>query len=182
MRVNMTKISDAFSLLEIMVAIFIVAILVGISIPSYLSHVNKSKVSAALTTLSALEHAAKIAYEENTSNSNITYGGTTLNNNTITALNIPPVVNGLYIRPNGNANVGAAQFLVCVYVTGLNFSGYVKPTAGQPGTYARICKQVTANDPIYTNKCGSLENSATDIPTRYLPQGCNCANIWAGTC
>lgn len=172
-----------YTLLEIMVALFIMALVVGLAVPIYTNQINKSKVASALITLQSLEQTAKQAFEENPANTSITYSGTALANNTLTAIpNTDPVINALYISPGGEAHVSGSQFLVCVYVAGLSFSGYVAPTAGAAGSYTRICKQVTANDPIYTNMCGSLEASSTDIPTTYLPTGCNCANIWAGTC
>lgn len=171
-----------YSLLELMVAIFILASLVGIAIPVYIDQVNKGRISAALITLQALEQTAKTAYEENPSNTSITYGGVTLENNVITAITADSVINALYIRPSGNPNVSATQFLVCVYVGNLNFSNYQTPTSGTAGAYARICKQDTASDPIYTNMCGSLQGGALDVPVKYLPTGCNCTNIWGGTC
>lgn len=172
----------AYSLLEIMVALAILAGLTAIAVPSYQSHMNKGQVTDALNTLTKLELAAKIAYEENPANTSITYAGIDFPNNVVTALNAEPVVNGLYIRPGGHASVPAGQFLVCVFIGKLTFSGYVAPTPGNTGTNARVCKQVTAGSEIYTNKCGSLQASNLDVPTRYLPNGCNCANIWAGTC
>lgn len=172
-----------YTLLEIMVALFIMALVVGLAVPIYTDQINKSKVAAALITLRSLEQTAKQAFEENPANTSISYAGSTLTNNTLTALsNTEPVINGFYISPGGHANVSTSQFLVCVYVDGLSFTNYVAPTAGTAGSYSRICKQVTAADPIYTNMCGSLEGSSADVPTKYLPTGCNCANIWAGTC
>jgi prepilin-type N-terminal cleavage/methylation domain-containing protein len=173
---------NAFSLIELAVALFIVATLIAIAVPSYLKETNQSEVAAALTTLAGLERAAKTAYEENPTNSTITYGGVTFSSNVVTALSSPPVVNGLYIPPSGNSNVANNQFLVCVYVGKLNFSGYVAPTSGSSGTHSRVCKQVTANSSIYTNQCGALDGSSTDIPTAYLPATCNCAQIWGGSC
>lgn len=172
----------AYTLLELMVALAILGTLMAIATPLYIDHVNKSQVADALNTLSKLEMTAKIAYEENQDNTTITYANTSFPNNVVTALDARPVVNALYIRPGGNANVANNQFLVCVYVGSLSFSNYEAPTPGNAGAYSRVCKQVTAADPIYTNDCGALDGSATDIPTKYLPTTCNCPNIWGGGC
>lgn len=172
----------AYTLLELMIALAILALLVGIAVPIYIDQMNKAQVAAALNTLSSLEHTAKVAYEENPSNTTITYAGVNLVNNTVTAMTEGPVVNVLYIHPGGNANVSASQFLVCVYVGNLNFTNYVAPTAGNSGSYARICKEVTANDPIYSSRCGALQGNSIDLPTRFLPTACNCPDIWGGSC
>ncbi len=174
--------TKAYTLLELLVTITIVGTLMALAVPIYVDHINKAQVGDALNTLSKLEMAAKLAYEENNSNTSITYAETSFANNVVTALNAPPVVNGLYIYPGGNANVANNQFLVCVYVGSLNFTGYVAPTAGSAGTYSRICKQVTAEDPIYTVECGALDGSTTDVPTKYLPTSCDCPNIWGSAC
>lgn len=171
-----------FSLMELVVAIFILASLIGMAVPSYLSHVNKSQIASALVTLGGLERAAKQAYEENPSNGSIVYANTTFTSNTLTALNASPVVNALYIAPGGNANVSNKQFVICVYVDKLSVTGYVAPTPGTTGTHTRLCKQVTANDAIYTAQCGSLQSAAVDVPTNILPSTCNCPLIWGGTC
>ncbi len=176
------RVYKGFTLLELMVAIFLLATLIGIATPVYINQVNKSTVVAALTTLGALEQIAKEQYEDNSANTSISYGGVTFTNNVITAINAAPVVNGLYIPPSGNGNVASNQFLVCVFVGKLNFSGYVAPTAGNTGAYARICKQDTANAAIYTAQCGGLNGSSTDIPAAYLPDGCQCGSIWGGSC
>ncbi len=172
----------AFSLLELMATIAIIAALVAVALPAYHNQLNKSQVTSAMVTLASLERVAKAAYENNPSNSSISYGGVTFSNNTVTAYSAPPVVDALYIGPGGNANVASNQFLVCVYVGKLNFSGYVAPTSGNAGSYSRLCKQVTEADPIYTEMCGALQANSSDIPTAYLPQGCKCANIWGNSC
>lgn len=174
--------TTAFTMLELVVVVAIIAITATIATGSYSKHVNKSRVAAALGALNTLEIAAKAQYEELSSATNIKVGGVTFANNTVTALDLPPVVNGLYIYPGGHASVPAGSFLVCVYVGQLKFSGYVAPTPGSAGTNSRVCKQVKAGDHIYTNKCGSLQANSSDIPAAYLPEGCNCANIWGGTC
>lgn len=179
----MHKDIKAYSLLELMVTIAIIGLLAGIATPIYLVQINKSQVADALNTLAQLELAGKISYEENQDNAaTITYAETTFSNNTVTALDAEPVVNGLYIRPGGHANVASNQFVVCVYIGSLNFDNYVEPTAGNAGQYSRVCRMVTANDPIYSSTCGALEGDSIDVPTKYLPSGCECANIWAGTC
>lgn len=171
-----------FTLLELLVALFILAMLVGIAVPVYIDQMNKSEVAAALTTLEGIEHLAKTTYEENPNNNTITYNGIALNNGIVTGVNLPPVVNAMYIGPGGDANVASNQFLVCVYVDKLNFSGYVAPTSGSSGSYTRLCKLITASEPIYTNMCGALQGNSIDIPVKYLPTGCNCANIYGNSC
>jgi prepilin-type N-terminal cleavage/methylation domain-containing protein len=172
----------AFSLVEIMVALAIIASMIGIGTYMYTGHINKTRIASALITLSALEQIAKLQYEEHSIDTSISFGGTAYANNTVTSLDQPPVVNGMYIYPGGSIHVASNEFLVCVYVGKLNFLGYVAPTPGTAGSYSRLCKQISAGDSIYTNKCGSLQGSSSDIPVDYLPTGCDCANIWGGTC
>lgn len=176
------KRNNGYTLLELMATLGIFAALVAIAIPTYTAQLNKSRVASALNTLSGLERAAKIAYEENPHNISIAYGGIDLANNTVTALAADPVINALYIYPGGDPTVEANQFLVCVYVGKLKFSGYLAPTAGTTGAYSRVCKLTTDNDAIYTNKCGALQGDALDVPTTYLPTACDCANILGGAC
>lgn len=180
--INRKSKTAGYTLLELLVTLTIIGMLMALATPIYIDHINKAQIGDALNTLAKLESAAKIAYEENTANTSITYANTEFANNVVTALDAPPVVNGLYIYPGGEAHVADNQFLVCVYVGNLNFSGYVAPTPGVAGTHTRICKQLTAADPIYTVQCGSLEGDDPDIPAKYLPSTCDCANIWGGTC
>lgn len=178
----LSKDEKGYTLLELMAVIGILAILATIAIPVYTSQINKSRIGSALNTLSGLEQAAKIAYEESPNNTNITYGGVTLTSNLVTELNAAPVVNVLYIAPEGSPGIAANQFLVCIYVGQLVFSGYVAPTASTTGSYTRVCKLTTDNETIYTSKCGALDGSNADVPTSYLPTTCNCANILSGAC
>lgn len=171
-----------YTLLELMIALFIFAMLVGTATPIYLHQLNKSRVAAAIDVLNDIERIAKIAYEENPDNTSIVYNGINIPTNTVTAINVDPVVNAYYIPPNGNVDMGSNEFLVCVFVGGLNFSDYVAPTEGTMGTHTRVCKQVTGGDSIYTNICGALKGSSVDIPLNYLPPTCNCASVSVGPC
>ncbi len=175
-----------YTLIELVTALAIFALLVGLGIPLYEDHMNKATVAAALSTLTNLAQAGVIAYEENPSTTTLTYGGVTFNNNVITALSIPPVYYASFLPGGtGNGNVPAGQFLVCVYVSNLNFTGYVAPAPGNAGTYSRMCKQVAskqwgaaATDTRWSAKCGSLQNNTSDIPYKYMPIGCRCMGIW----
>lgn len=55
--INFSKKQPGFSLIEIMVALAIVAILASIAIPSYTSYVMKSRRSDALEALLSVQHA-----------------------------------------------------------------------------------------------------------------------------
>lgn len=172
---------ESVSLIELVVAIAIIGILAAGATIIYSGDINRSKVSSAVGTLHALENAAKLQYEAASTATDLEYGSITIPANTVTSLNVPPVVNALYIPP-GTGDVDAQSFLVCVYVGQLDFDGYVAPTAGNAGSYSRMCRLVTAGNNVYTNRCGALDGSSADIPVTYLPVGCNCANVASGAC
>lgn len=171
----------AFTLLELMVTIAIVALTIGIAAPIYTDYINKSKVVSALAVLGNLENAAKLQFEQRSTATSLNYASYTLESNTVTALNSAPVVDALYVQPGGSGLVTANSFLVCVYVGDLSFDGYTAPTPGDAGSNSRICKLTTGVGTVYTSRCGALDGTSADIPTKYLPSTCNCANI-SGTC
>ncbi len=170
------------TLIELMMVTAIIAIAAMVSIPIYSSYITRSRIAAALPVLSQLEREAKILFEDRSAATSLTLGNNTFTNNTVVGLNTAPVVNGLYAYPGGRAGVDTSSFLVCVYVDELSISGYVAPTPGVAGTYSRICRLVTSQNNVYTNRCGALDGSNTDIPVAYLPKDCDCANVISGAC
>lgn len=174
--------TPGMTLIEIVAAIAILAIVSVAAMPIYTSYINRSRVAAALPTLTALEQIAKAQYEENTLGSSIIYSAYTFNSGTVTAIDAPPVVNAMYKAPSSESYISSDSFMVCVYVGQLSFTGYVAPTAGSAGSYSRICRLVTAGEHIYTNRCGALDGGSSDIPVSYLPRGCDCANVSTGSC
>lgn len=169
----------SFSLIEVLVTIAIVALLSAMAMPVYLQYTNKAKVTQAAQVLAILNNAATAAFNDGALGSSFSYNSVSLSN-TSAAFAYSPVVRAQYKSPTtlGSPN----EWAFCVFVAGLNFSGYVEPTSGSDGTYGRLCAQVQQNSGVYTTNCGAWDGTNADIPTKYLPSQCNCASVSTGSC
>lgn len=170
------------NLLRAILIILTVGLISAITIPLYKRYQNIQTVYLAMPILADLEQAAIKHYQNDPTIGYLNFMGMNLGNDVVTAYNKPPVVNILYVAPNGHEKLQYNQFAVCVYIAGLKFDEYIEPKPDKSGKYARVCKQVTAGPEVFETKCGKLQGSASDIPTDYLPVDCNCANIWGGLC
>lgn len=148
--------------------------------PSYQNYLYKSRIASALGILDAISRTAELQYQEDHDLNTIKFGDISFGNGIITGLDAPPVVNALYVPPGGNEDVAENEFLVCVFVGKLGFSGYVAPTPGVAGTYSRVCKMQRAGDNIFSGFCGAWDGSNIDIPVDHLPETCSCSSIIDG--
>lgn len=165
----------AFSLIEIMAIIGIVALLTGIAIPHYSTYMNKSRVALAVLALNTLNTKAMALYNEGVISSGISsvsIDGLDYPNNSAIAIDNPAVKGAIFYAPGGVVASNAWAF--CVYVSNLSFSGYVDAIGG---AYSRLCSKVVANNGVFTTYCGSWNNSSSDIPAQYLPEECSITNV-----
>jgi prepilin-type N-terminal cleavage/methylation domain-containing protein len=170
------SLARAFTLLELMVVIAIIAVLTTMAVPYYSSYVNKSKTSLAALVLNDFNTKAISLYNEGQIASGISslmLDGVTYTDGTPVAINYPPAIGAVFYAP-GDGTVPSNAWAFCVYVSGLNFSGYVQ---GIGGNYSRLCSMVVVNNGIFTTYCGSWNNSSADIPAQYLPDECNVSNV-----
>ncbi len=169
----------SFSLVEIMVTIAIVAVLVSIAVPVYAKYINQARIAEAVEVLQTLNNNAIAAFNEGSLGSTFTYNNVSLSS-TVADFSYMPVVRASYLSPTTLSAVNKWAF--CVYVTGLNFSGYVAPVSGSDGTYARVCSQVQSSNGVYSTTCGAWDGSSADILIAQLPTNCNCASVSTGAC
>ncbi len=166
----------AFSLIEAMVVLSILAIAATIAVPYYADYANKSKVALAAIVLNELNTKAIALYNEGL----ITPGMTSLNLDSITwtdgtveTYDRTPVASAQMYFPSGVASLAANEWAFCVYVADLSFSGY----GGAGGAQSRLCSKVVADGGIFQTYCGRWENSSNEIPAEYLPEECDVATV-----
>lgn len=159
------------SLWEMLALIIIVALLGAKCIDMYLDHHNKSKVITALAALNNLDRLAVAEFHNEVSATKID-----------DLLETMPLAQALYIKAAGSKHVPHNSHLICIYIDGLYYSGYVAPTFRNAGSGSRLCMQTYYKNNSITKKCGQLDGSAADLNLKYLPANCDCAGIWSGGC
>jgi len=137
----------------------------------YLDHYNSNQVVAALAELHNLDSLAAAEFKLESSPNKLE-----------TVLNAMPLAQALYIKPSDAPHVPHNSHLICIYIDGLHYSGYVAPTFRNAGRGSRLCMQSYYKNNTVTKKCGQLDGSAADLSLKYLPTSCNCAGIWSGGC
>ncbi len=164
----------AFSLIEIMVVIGIIAILTTVAAPFYADYMNKSKVALAAVVLNELNTKAMSLYNEGLltiSTNQISLDGITWVDQVVTPYDRYPVASAMLMFPMSIADNG---WMFCVYVEGLSFSGY----GGPGGNGSQLCSAVAIQDGIFNTYCGTFAQDAPpDIPQQYLPEECNVTYI-----
>lgn len=169
--------SKAFSLIELMVVIAIVALLAAVAVPAYKDYRYKATISQAVGILSGFmdSYIEKI----DTKDSLVVVNGVDFTSGDEQDLSLYPV-NVVSKYDGSNA--------VCVHVQGLEgITGYAAATDSSTlGTDNRICMRyaVDANTGVYSFTCGSWDypTDPLDIDPSVLPGGCDCANVSTGSC
>lgn len=168
--------NKAFSLVELMVVIAIIGILSAIAVPSYKDYITKAKIAAAFPISDGLKQAVIDAYNiAGRFPANLTIGSLTIGNGT--AYDAPPVVRLQYVQMNSGANA-----MLCVYLTGLSYSGYVAPTGTTWGALGRYCIYFSEVNSIIKTPCGGWPDPGYEIPFKYLPSSCQCTSLTGGSC
>ncbi len=179
---------QAFSLIELMAVIAIIGILSSIAMPSYRDYMIKAKIAAVIPIKNRL---INIIIEHHTLNSgwptsfDSPYGpivgpptnapgNTFINTNTISNIHYNPTY------PVTADNSAATICLLLKGLEGIKVSNGVPfraaTNAGDWGDHSKFCESVQYINNMYRRQCGSQGDSPTDIPVKYLPQGCNCLN------
>lgn len=161
----------AFSLIEAMVVVGIIALLATIATPFYADYMNKSKVALAAVVLNELNTKAMALYNEGlitASTTEIILDGLTWTEEVPVTYDRSPVTSAMLAFPSSNS------WAFCVYVDGLSFSGY----GGPGGDGSQLCSLVAITDGVFHTYCGTwANNAAPDVPSEYLPEECNTTNI-----
>lgn len=161
----------AFSLLELMVVIGLVALLMTIAAPYYVDYANKSKVALAALVLNELNTKAMALYNEGQITpgiASISIDGTTFPDNTAVAIDNPNVTDATFLAP-GDGYVSDNAWVFCVSVADLSYPNAVS------GPHARLCSKVVVNNGIFTTYCGTWTqtDNGLEVFAEYLPDQCD---------
>ena len=165
----------AFSLLELMVVIGLVAFLLAIAVPYYSDYVNKSKVALAAIVLNDLNTKAMALYNEGLVTpgiTSITIDGATFIDNVETSIANAHVNDVVFFAP-GDGSVNDNAWAFCAFISDLSFFSDL----GGPSN--RLCSKVVISNGIFTTYCGSWTQatSGVEVPTDYLPDQCNYTEV-----
>lgn len=73
---NKKRNNKGFSLVELIVVVAIMAVLVGVLAPAYLTYVEKSRIAKDESALEEVRHAVEVAVAEEDVYDDVTFGGT----------------------------------------------------------------------------------------------------------
>jgi len=168
---------DAFSLIELMIVIALVAILASAAVPVYKQYVIRTKVVTAIQIMNKVMKDVLNTYETTGSlPASINYRGTTVNGWTI----VPNTGTNIYSMYYGLGGPSGATFAATL--TNLSgIPGYVTPTTANPSAYSAVVFSlyIDVTNGIAKFACGQSGPSyaADDVPFTYLPPSCQCINI-----
>lgn len=169
------SVRHAFSLVELMVVIGIIALLATIAAPFYVDYMNKSRVGLAALVLNDLNSKVMALYNEGKivpGMTELNIDGVTWQENTIIPYDKPPVTEAQLLFP-GNY-LGDNSWMFCVYVADLSFDEY----EGPGNAHSRLCSKVVFNNGLFTTYCGQWDvASPFEIPLKYLPDECKVEQV-----
>lgn len=170
----MTKFNKAFSLIELMVVIGIIAILVIAGVPLYQDFTIRSKISNAIKVIDGINTQIKSSFEENGvfPSSFVTNGLTITNGGGAQAVNMGNLYSISYSR-----DAGGSIATIAYAITGLDgITSYIAPP--NAGGYNNIHYGLKESSGSMVTVCGAWNGSLnSDIPTKYMPTNCNCQHI-----
>jgi prepilin-type N-terminal cleavage/methylation domain-containing protein len=165
----------AFSLIELMVVIVIIAILSAVALPVYRDYTVKAKIGSALHTLQYINQTILQRYDQKTIGATILVGTSTLTNgvaSAFTGVNNVPIA----VYHNSVNGVPADKVLTCVFISGLDAmrpaSGlaYQAPTSSSIGQRAGMCLlNVLTTSGVIKQYCGIYSSDPNTGGNGYLP-------------
>lgn len=155
-----------FTLLELMVTIIIMSILLAVSGPIYISYTVKSRFAEVFGTINQYKDDLQTAYVDN-GQFPTTVGGMTANT-------YVPITSNVIQQVYYNVASGNQAAYVQFFTLDLGVNDYVAAdSSGADGVNCRVTLAAvltnTGNTRFY---CGQWDGSATDVPLKNLPQGC----------
>lgn len=165
--------TKGFTLLELMVAILIIGLLVGVSGPIYTSYTTKSRFGEVFGIINQYRDDLENAYLDND------HFPTTFSNLTSSTYNslTSDVLQQIYYGIGASGTTAYLQF----FTLNLGASGFVaSDTSGNGGVSCRVTLAAVINTTGQTQfYCGQWDGSSMDVPLTYLPNGCQDTNISA---
>ena len=132
----------AFSLLEIVIVIMIVAALAGMTLPNFSRHIEKNIASEAITILSNIRNA-EIAYEYENNGYTANFAQLDITIPNSTHYTMPPVLDISNPIPGGRPIVKIARANASVYSLGIFIDGVLCCEETTPGMCQTLSIQTT---------------------------------------
>lgn len=168
------RLKQGFSLNELMVAIFVLAVLAAIAIPTYRDYIIRAKMVEVLTVT---EHFLDEAKKQYISAGTIPSSVLGIASGTPTAYTGSACID--FINYDDGAswnNIGKAA-LVQAIISSECGQGIQDFAAGVSGAYNRVSMAFVATGETLTQYCGAWDNSNLGVPLQYLPTGCQNNNF-----
>lgn len=162
-----------FTLLEMMVAILLIAILLGVGGPIYTSYTVKSRFAEVFSELSQYKNDLEAAYFDNDEFPSEVAGLAVATYNAVSS----NVLQQIYYGVSTDSQDAYMHF----FTLDLGISNFaLANSSGANGTSCRISlvavTTATGNTQFY---CGQWNGTATDVPLTYLPRSCQDTNLQA---
>lgn len=160
---------NGFSLMELMAALTVAALLIGVAVPSYIHYQSRAKMIEVIQVLQSHLDEAKKQY---VSSATIPSSVSGIASGAFTAYTNSSYISEIYYDDGAtwtNAGKGAMVQAIVTNAVGNGISGY---TAGEAGTNNRVTVAFLADGEILQQFCGSWVNDGTEVPLDYLPAGC----------
>lgn len=161
----------AFSLIELMVVVAILALLTAVAVPVYKDYTIRAKIASSIPILERLTKSVTERVNlEGEIPASVVLGGVTIASGvTVAATDLGPLINALLYSGEGVAGMGSGEFSVCVM--------YDTDVLGSSEIGRRLCQKVTIADTIET-QCGNYSAHGTiDLFPEYFPAGCTCDGV-----
>ncbi len=165
--------AQGFSLVELMVAIFIISLLAAVSGPAYRSYLVKSKFTEVLGTVAQYKEDLQTNYLDSDQFSN-QFSGLTVSTYTLITSDVIKLI--FY----GRATDKRAAYLQ-FFTKDLGVDSF--SLVADNGTGGAKCRVTLAAVMSATGQmqyyCGQWDGGSLDVPTKYLPNSCQDTNISA---